>query len=249
MAKVITVLSIFLALVAKNHVTAFQLLSNNVEVSKADIPSDIKGISECRRTAFPPDKPLRRPEKSFINAEAAVRESVICLVAKEQFFPWRILGTADVRIMRKGSKAIVNNVFVRKDARGRGLAKQLMMGIETVVPSTTQSISYRAAESWEGGLPFSLSGSRIFACFWRTPSSFWSPPWQLLLLLLVAAPSSPSASCGDTRRRTSSSFVRREIMTVLSQTSSARCAKKFKLAIPSVHDPQTSKIQPGDHQD
>lgn len=141
MAKVITVLSIFLALVAKNHVTAFQLLSNNVEVSKADIPSDIKGISECRRTAFPPDKPLRRPEKSFINAEAAVRESVICLVAKEQFFPWRILGTADVRIMRKGSKAIVNNVFVRKDARGRGLAKQLMMGVETVVPSTTQSIS------------------------------------------------------------------------------------------------------------
>jgi ribosomal protein S18 acetylase RimI-like enzyme len=129
------------------------------EVVPARIPEDLDAIRTCRATAFGGREKLLDAERSFMNAEAVTKNSkqdstsssnrVVgvhqCLVVRERIFPWRILGTADVKQMKTSStdniislvgsgntkkKYHVNNVFVQKNARGLGLGRLLMEGVE-----------------------------------------------------------------------------------------------------------------------
>lgn len=97
-----------------------------VEVVPATIPRDLPAIQDCRREAFAGKKTLLASERSFIEARAVLRdpELTMCLVARERLYPFRILGTLDIR--QRSSDAYINNVFVRSEYRGLGLAGRLM---------------------------------------------------------------------------------------------------------------------------
>ena len=97
-----------------------------VEVVPAVLPRDVPAIQDCRQEAFAGKKTLLQSERSFIEASAVLRnpEQTRCLVARERLFPFRILGTLDIR--QRSSDAYINNVFVRSECRGLGLAGRLM---------------------------------------------------------------------------------------------------------------------------
>ena len=113
-----------------------------IRVGRANLPADVPKIRSCRINAFLDKEArennkktvLKRPQKSFVNAEAAVRGDMICVVAKERFPPFSILGTADVSSKPKlDGTYLIQNVFVAPEARGRGLAKRLVQGVEQLV--------------------------------------------------------------------------------------------------------------------
>jgi ribosomal protein S18 acetylase RimI-like enzyme len=108
-----------------------------VEITIADIPTDLPRIRECRKYAFPEQRPLMRWEQSFVNADAAEKGGPVIVVVKERVFPWRVLGTADVRI-REDNTAYITNVFVRPDQRGLGIGKKLMAGVEEIVVNVSE---------------------------------------------------------------------------------------------------------------
>mmetsp|Transcript_10908 Transcript_10908/g.32293 ORF Transcript_10908/g.32293 Transcript_10908/m.32293 type:complete len:185 (-) Transcript_10908:545-1099(-) len=101
-----------------------------VEIRRACLPADLPQIRDCRRTAFPEGAQLLGASKSFINADQIQRENIVCVVAEEKSWSAsRVLGTADVDV----DTNTVNNVFVREDARGRGLGRSLMEGVEGIL--------------------------------------------------------------------------------------------------------------------
>ena len=103
----------------------------SVEVCLAEFPRDLEMIQECRMKAFHQEpqqnKPIQmlRSQKSFVNADSAVSGHSACLVAKEQARPNRIMGTADIATKKDGTM-LLQNVFVRPEARGQGLAQRLV---------------------------------------------------------------------------------------------------------------------------
>eukprot|EP00591_Stephanopyxis_turris_P004024 CAMPEP_0195510238 /NCGR_PEP_ID=MMETSP0794_2-20130614/2940_1 /TAXON_ID=515487 /ORGANISM="Stephanopyxis turris, Strain CCMP 815" /LENGTH=199 /DNA_ID=CAMNT_0040637617 /DNA_START=44 /DNA_END=646 /DNA_ORIENTATION=- len=107
-----------------------------IDVKAAKIPADIDGIRECRQTSVTNKAaPLLDSQKSFLNANNAINNSkeVVCIIAKEKLYPWRVLGTADVRINAESNKAYINNVYVRGEARNKGIGRMLMIGAEEQV--------------------------------------------------------------------------------------------------------------------
>lgn len=106
-------------------------VSSPVRVSSADIPRDLAKIRECRSTETPVDRPLLNAQRGFLNADAVASKAVTCLIVQELWFPFRVLGTADVRLRSNG--AYVNNVMIRREARGRGLGELLMTSVEGLV--------------------------------------------------------------------------------------------------------------------
>jgi ribosomal protein S18 acetylase RimI-like enzyme len=114
-----------------------------VEVRVANLPRDLPKIKECRSAAFPlaDDENIKlwSSQRAFVEAKSAVKGTSICLIAQERFPPFRVLGTADVsctpRSIREGSFWI-QNVFVLPEARGQGLAQQLVQEVETLVRSS-----------------------------------------------------------------------------------------------------------------
>ena len=126
-------------------------LSNSnfmTKVAPANLPTDLPKIQSCRITAFVDQKKLtnekepklRRSQLSFINADAAVKGDSICVVAQERFPPFSILGTADVSSKPKlDGTYLIQNVFVLPEARGRGLAKRLVEGVEQLVLQKARS--------------------------------------------------------------------------------------------------------------
>jgi GNAT superfamily N-acetyltransferase len=134
-------------------------LTNNVqlmEVAPARVPADLDRIRECRQSAMDRTKngPLLDMERRFLNADAISEKEVQCIVAREKLYPWRVLGTADVRFSNSGD-AFVNNVYVREEARGQGLGKNLMRGVEELVRTTKDPTAADA------GLELSLS---VYTC-------------------------------------------------------------------------------------
>ena len=147
---------------------------NLIEVVPARVPQDLDQIRSCRATAFAERKNLLPAMKSFVNADAVVKnDKVTCLVARERLYPKRILGTADVR--KKPSGYEVSNVFVRKDSRGSGLGKRLMGGVEELLAPAV-------AESGQVEVSLDVDTSNVRAvslyrqCGYDTPSihSFFS---------------------------------------------------------------------------
>lgn len=104
-----------------------------IDISPARIPLDLSSIRECRQSCRNERKPGQRISPRFLNADAVSEPTVICILAREKLFPWRILGTADVRVNNNTGIAHVTNVYVREEARGNGLGKRLMNGIDELV--------------------------------------------------------------------------------------------------------------------
>jgi ribosomal protein S18 acetylase RimI-like enzyme len=132
--------SFFFLSVLSSIKSGISSLTNNVhliEVTSARVPADLDGIRECRQSAMDPTKnsPLLDMERRFLNADAVSEKKVQCIIAREKLYPWRVLGTADVRFRNSGD-AFVNNVYVRNEVRGQGLGKNLMRGVEELVRTT-----------------------------------------------------------------------------------------------------------------
>ena len=134
-------LSLFLVV---NNTDGFSVLTGSrsersakVVVTPAQLPQDLVQIQECRKNAFRKDKPiyqLMESQQRFVNATTVAQGRATCLVARG---PGNVIwGTADTS---ESTKALprqrrptmtITNVFVTPEARGRGLAKQLLRAIE-----------------------------------------------------------------------------------------------------------------------
>jgi GNAT superfamily N-acetyltransferase len=106
-----------------------------IEIRPARIPEDLQGIRECRKSLLlqKPGQQFRRISPRFLNAVTIATNnspSVVCILAKERLYPWRVLGTVDVRISTKKRTGFVMNVFVREEERGKGLGTRLIKGVE-----------------------------------------------------------------------------------------------------------------------
>jgi ribosomal protein S18 acetylase RimI-like enzyme len=101
-----------------------------IEIRPARIPEDLKGIRECRQSVV--QKPGQfRTSPRFLNADALTKNSaVVCILARQRLYPWRVLGTADVRVNTKKRTGFVTNVYVREEERGKGLGTRLITGVE-----------------------------------------------------------------------------------------------------------------------
>jgi ribosomal protein S18 acetylase RimI-like enzyme len=69
--------------------------------------------------------------QSFCNADQIQREGYICIIAQAK--DGTVLGTADLNTRSK----VVNNVYVREEARKQGLGRQLMEAVEDSVDKPT----------------------------------------------------------------------------------------------------------------
>jgi ribosomal protein S18 acetylase RimI-like enzyme len=123
----------FLAILYCTHGYSFMSIvspltdkTKSIKVYPARIPEDLKAIQECRQTSFVPGQRMLESDRSFLNADSASKKAVVCLVAKESVYPWRVLGSADIRVNTQSREAAINNVFVRPEARGKGLGRRLM---------------------------------------------------------------------------------------------------------------------------
>ncbi|KAL9182379.1 hypothetical protein ACHAXT_013031 [Thalassiosira profunda] len=94
------------------------------KIRLALLPSDLPSIQDCRRSAYA-GKPVNLPAaKSFCNADQIQREPYICIIAVDK--DGTVLGTADLNTRTK----VVNNVYVREEARKRGIAESMMEAVE-----------------------------------------------------------------------------------------------------------------------
>ncbi len=104
-----------------------------IEVRIADVASDLSAIRDCRRSAYE-GKPANLPAaKSFCDADQITRDGYVCVVATAaaegeggEKAAVVVVGTADLNT-RTG---VVNNVYVREEARKRGIARSMMAAVE-----------------------------------------------------------------------------------------------------------------------
>jgi len=117
----------------------------NIVVTPADLPNDLEGIRACRIQAFVDEegvepKNMLNAQRNFISAKNAMTGRSLCLVAKERFYPYRILGTLDLRSQSNGS-LLIQNVFVSPKARGQGLATRLVQEVERIAVESSDDKS------------------------------------------------------------------------------------------------------------
>lgn len=94
------------------------------EIRIASIPNDLAAIQDCRRSAYA-GKSINLPAaKSFCNADQVQKPEYICIIAKAK--DGTVVGTADLNIKTK----VVNNVYVREEARKQGIARLMMDAVE-----------------------------------------------------------------------------------------------------------------------
>lgn len=95
------------------------------EIRIAKLPADLPAIQSCRRSAYA-GKPVNLPAaKSFCNADQIQKEGYVCVIARDRK-DGTVLGTAD--LSQKSN--VVNNVYVREEARKRGIARMMMEAVE-----------------------------------------------------------------------------------------------------------------------
>eukprot|EP00571_Detonula_confervacea_P012720 CAMPEP_0172297894 /NCGR_PEP_ID=MMETSP1058-20130122/758_1 /TAXON_ID=83371 /ORGANISM="Detonula confervacea, Strain CCMP 353" /LENGTH=185 /DNA_ID=CAMNT_0013007101 /DNA_START=75 /DNA_END=632 /DNA_ORIENTATION=+ len=102
------------------------------QIRIATLPADLAAIQDCRRSAYA-GKPVNLSSaKSFCNADQIQKEGYICIIAKAK--DGKVLGTADLNTKSN----VVNNVYVREEARKQGIARLMMEAVEgsMEIPST-----------------------------------------------------------------------------------------------------------------
>lgn len=103
-----------------------------VDIRLAKIPQDLPAIRECR-SSDPAIVASALPK--FLQAESLSSGLSVGIIAKERLYPFRVLGCTDVRFSEKSGRALVQNVYVRNEARGLGLGKRMMEYVERVARS------------------------------------------------------------------------------------------------------------------
>lgn len=95
-------------------------------IRAAVLPDDLSAIQECRRSAHKGKdvSMLLSAAQSFCNADQIQKPGYICIIAQAK--DGTVLGTADLNTRSK----IVNNVYVREEARKQGLAQLMMEAVE-----------------------------------------------------------------------------------------------------------------------
>lgn len=118
------------------------LRSKFVTIRVAVIPHDLAGIRDCRQAALEKQKRgILNSQRRFLNADAVASGSVIGVVAQENIYPWRIVGTADLCLVNNGNRAIIRNVFVRPTERGAGVGTKLILELENYINVDFLSLS------------------------------------------------------------------------------------------------------------
>ncbi|KAL7541161.1 hypothetical protein ACHAXR_010688 [Thalassiosira sp. AJA248-18] len=125
MQRSLLFLTIFLAFISASSLA---LVSNAAavrpEIRVAALPADLPAIQDCRRSAYA-GKPVNlSAAKSFCNADQILKEGYICIIAKAR--DGKVLGTADLCTKTR----VVNNVYVREEARKQGIARLMMEAVE-----------------------------------------------------------------------------------------------------------------------
>lgn len=113
--------------------TTTTLAGSNIQVRIAKLPTDLNVIRDCRKSAYA-NKSINLPAaKSFCNADQITRDGYICVIAVgstdhegKSRNAGVVLGTADLNT-RTG---VVNNVYVRNEARQCGLGRAMMLTVE-----------------------------------------------------------------------------------------------------------------------
>lgn len=103
------------------------------EIRIAKLPADLTAIQDCRRSAYAGKSVNLPAAKSFCNADQIQKEGYICIIARNKK-DGSVLGTADLSTKYN----VVNNVYVREEARKRGIARLMMEAVEDAMekPST-----------------------------------------------------------------------------------------------------------------
>jgi len=103
-----------------------------ITIVPALIPDDLISIQECRNsfTTETRNSFKQRISPRFLNADALSQQNVVCILARERLYPWRVLGTADLKWNDNTGIGYVMNVYVREEARGKGVGKRIMKGVE-----------------------------------------------------------------------------------------------------------------------
>ena len=100
------------------------------KICRASLPADLPSIQECRRTAFEGKSVNLSSQRSFCDADQILKPDYVCIIAKAGK---TVLGTADLNTRTK----VVNNVYVREEARNQGIAKLMMEAVEREVERPT----------------------------------------------------------------------------------------------------------------
>lgn len=119
--------------------------SSNIQVRLAKLPTDLNDIRDCRASAYA-NKSINLPAaKSFCNADQIMRDGYICVIAiggstvqqgkSSNAGGGGVLGTADLNT-RTG---VVNNVYVRNEARQCGLGRAMMLTVEEYYANNNNS--------------------------------------------------------------------------------------------------------------
>lgn len=98
-----------------------------VDIRLANIPQDLPAIRECR-SSDPAIVASAMPK--FLRAESLASGLSTGIVVKERLYPFRVLGCTDVRFSKDMGRALIQNVYVRNEARGLGLGRKLMEFVE-----------------------------------------------------------------------------------------------------------------------
>jgi ribosomal protein S18 acetylase RimI-like enzyme len=127
-----------LAFIAFQIIPTSSFNTSNAKISIAALPQDLPAIQACRRTAYEGQNNLLSAAVSFCNADQIQREGYVCVIAKAQ--DGTVIGTADLNT----KTGVVNNVYVVKEARKRGIGQLLMEAVEDALdrPSTLKLTVY-----------------------------------------------------------------------------------------------------------
>lgn len=94
------------------------------QIRIASLPADLPSIQDCRRSAYAGREVNLPAAKSFCNADQVLKENYVCVIAVGG--DGTVLGTADLNTRT----TVVNNVYVREEARKRGIARMMMEAVE-----------------------------------------------------------------------------------------------------------------------
>jgi len=103
-----------------------------VDVRLSKIPQDLPDIRECRSSD---PEIVASAHPNFLTAESLSSGLSVGIVANERLYPFRVLGCTDVCFNEKTGRALVQNVYVRNEARGLGLGKRMMQFAEQLARS------------------------------------------------------------------------------------------------------------------
>lgn len=107
--------------------------TTSATIRTAVLPDDLSAIQECRRSAHAGKdvSTLLSAAQSFCNADQIQKDGYVCIIAQAK--SGMVLGTADLNTRTK----VVNNVYVRDEARKQGLAQQMMEAVEESLDKPT----------------------------------------------------------------------------------------------------------------